>query len=340
MKGPRVILTKDKRLFLSKDYNFSFDLKTGLFARWGSKLEDDPTMSPYGPEILDIEVTTICTGNCPFCYKGNTKDGENMSLDTFKSILDRMPKLLTQIAFGADARGTSNPDLFKMMEYAREKSVVPNITVANIDDTVADNLARLCGAVAVSRYSNKNQCYDSIKKLTDRGMTQVNIHVMVSEETYDMVMETLQDRLTDPRLAKLNAIVMLSLKQKGRGTQHHCLDPEKFRSLVDFALDKDIGIGFDSCSAHKFLTAIKDHPGYKDFEQMVEPCESSVFSSYINVKGEFYPCSFTEGTEGWETGIDVSKVESFLKDVWHNERVVAWRTNLLGCGRSCPIYKI
>jgi MoaA/NifB/PqqE/SkfB family radical SAM enzyme len=65
-----------------------------------------------------------------------------------------------------------------------------------------------------------------------------------------------------------------------------------------------------------------------------------VFSSYINVKGEFYPCSFTEGTEGWETGIDVSKVESFLKDVWHNERVVAWRTNLLGCGRSCPIYKI
>ena len=45
-----------------------------------------------------------------------------------------------------------------------------------------------------------------------------------------------------------------------------------------------------------------------DFEKLktfAEPCESTLFSSYIDVNGDFYPCSFAENTKGWETGISV-----------------------------------
>jgi hypothetical protein len=178
-----VLLAENKNLKVlrSKNYNYSFNKTSGFFARWGEVTSDDPDFSPFGPEILDIEVTTICKGvpslngkktPCSFCYKSNTPNGKNMSFEKFKAILDKFPvvngvPVLTQIAFGADSEATSNPDLWSMMEYSRSKDIIPNITVANISDETADKLAKYCGAVAVSRYDNKDVCYDSVKKLTD-----------------------------------------------------------------------------------------------------------------------------------------------------------------------------
>lgn len=334
----------------SSDYNFKFNKINGYFARWGKTEEDDPKYAP-SPEILDIEVTTKCNGIdgkvCPFCYKSNTPNGENMSFETFKTILDKFPPILTQIAFGADSHATSNPDLFKMMEYARKKRIIPNITVAQISEDTASKLASLCGAVAVSRYENKNVCYDAVKSLTDKGMTQINIHQMISKETYSQAMETLKDTLTDERLRKLNAVVFLSLKQKGRGTKYNQLSTKEFKDLVDFALSNQIRIGFDSCSAYKFLQAVKDNENFEFFEKISEPCESSLFSSYIDVKGRFFPCSFSEEIEGWEDGIDVVNCNNFVKDVWNNSKTISFREKLLKTSdgnsikcRECPLYKI
>ena len=166
-----VIDSKKTKVALGEDYKYIFNKDNGNFMRWGKTPKDDPNYSPIGGEILDIEVTTQCNGIngklCPFCYKSNTPDGKNMSLDTFKSILDKMGVQLTQVAFGADSEASSNPELFQMAEYCREKGVVPNITVANISDETADRLASVMGAVAVSRYDDKDACYDSVKKLTD-----------------------------------------------------------------------------------------------------------------------------------------------------------------------------
>lgn len=272
-------------------------------------------------------------------------NGKNMSLDTFKSIIDKMKVSktcigITQCAIGADATCESNPDLFKMMEYARQNYVVPNITVADISDDVADKLSSLCGAVAVSRYSDKNICYDSVKKLTDRGMSQVNIHIMISEETYDDVIETMNDYSTDPRLAKLNAIVLLSLKQKGRGVGFTPLSQERFTEVVNMAFANNVPIGFDSCSCHKFINAIKDKESYQELVMLSEPCESSLFSSYINTDGLFFPCSFCEGHDEWSEGIDVANCDNFVKDVWMHPRVEEFRKKLLKCNRNCPMFKV
>jgi hypothetical protein len=384
----------------SKKYNYEFNKKTGFFARWGKKTKDDPLFSPFGPEIADIEITTSCTGLtyegknhlCKFCYKSNTPNGENMSFETFKKMIDNFPSyeqneitatdlkgklfrgrfpagwtseffekvsggkvqshkstqvpFLTQVAFGADSKAESNPDLWKMMDYCREKGIIPNITVAQISDETADKLVAKCGAVAVSRYENKDICYDTVKKLTDRGLDQVNIHCMISEETFDNAWETLQDRLTDPRLEKLKAIVFLSLKKKGRGESFTPLAQDKFKKIVDFAMDNHIGIGFDSCSAFKYLQSVKDHPNYDTFEMCSEPCESSAFSIYCNTKGEFYPCSFSEEGEFGE-GLDVVNCDDFMEDIWNHPKTKAFRKGLLataGCNslkcRECPLFEV
>lgn len=350
MNAVKVIVRdgKNEKICASESYNYLFRKTDGFFMRWGKVREDDPQFAPF-PEILDIEVTTKCSGipnidgikvPCKFCYKENGPIGENMSLETFKTILDKFPNGLTQIAIGADAEATSNPDLFKMMEYARSKGIIPNITVANITDETADKLASLCGAVAVSRYANKNVCYDTIKRLTDRGMKQINIHMMVSQETYQMCLETIKDRVSDPRLAKMNAIVFLSLKKKGRGERFHPLETEKYNAMVEKALDAGIAFGMDSCSAPKFLKAIAGRPDAKKMETFVEPCESSLFSSYINTEGKFFPCSFCEGAGDWKEGIDVTACEDFTKDVWNHPRVLEFKKKLLNCQRNCPVFEV
>jgi hypothetical protein len=335
------------KMIRSEDYNYNFDKKTGYFARWGKTLDDDPQFSSIGPEILDIEITTQCKGPggklCGFCYKGNTPHGKNMSFETFKTILRKMPRTLTQCAFGADAQAESNPDLWKMMDYCRNNDynqIIPNITVADISSETADKLIKYCGAVAVSRYADKDFCYDSVKKLTDRGLKQTNIHIMISNETYDQAVETIHDYKSDSRLAKLNAIVFLSLKQKGRGTGYTPLTTEQFKRLVDLAFNIKTPIGFDSCSANKFLKAVKDRDNYKELEMLAEPCESSCFSSYINVDGLFFPCSFTEDEWGWENGIDVVACDNFMKDIWYNKKVVEFREVLLKCKRNCPLFNV
>jgi len=331
-------------------YNFIFSKKTGFFARWGKTTKEDPLYAPSA-ELADIEITTICHGVdgklCPFCYKSNNPNGRNMSFETFKKLFDKFPKLICQIAFGTDSHATSNPDLFKMMKYSRENGVIPNITVSQISEETAVKIAEVCGACSISRYDNKDICYDSVKLLTDRGMNQTNLHFMTSEETYDRAIETLNDILTDKRLEKLNAIVFLSLKKKGRGKKFTCLSEEKFKKLIDFAMENNISIGFDSCSCLKFLKSVRNHPDFKNFEICSEPCESSIFSIYCNVDAKIFPCSFVEEEKNWEEGLDILNTNDFTKDIWNHPRMTKFRKKLIDTAnknqlkcRSCPVFEI
>lgn len=341
-----------KKIVKSPDYNYIFDDVTGFFARWGATPNDDPDFSKFGPEIADIEITTKCTGPggrlCKFCYKSNTPKGENMSFETFKEIFHKLPKNLTQIAFGADADATQNPDMWKMFDYCRNNDhnkVVPNITVADVKELTAARLASVCGAVAVSRYDNKDLCYDSVERLAGAGLEQVNIHQMLSTETYQNALDTVDDYVTDPRLKGIRAIVFLSLKQKGRGTKFNQLTTEQFKAIVDKAFAKNVPIGFDSCSANKFIRSIKDRKNFDRLSMNTEPCESTCFSLYIDVHGKYFPCSFTPGCNGWDEGIDMIESEDFMKDVWYGDKTKHFRETLLGNldengVRSCPLYKI
>jgi hypothetical protein len=171
-------------------------------------------------------------------------------------------------------------------------------------------------------------------------MTQVNIHNLVCLESYDQTLETINDMKTDSRLKGMNAIVLLSLKKKGRGVKYNNLPIEKFKILVDKCFEDKINFGFDSCGCNKFLEVIKNRANFKEIEKMTDPCESTLFSAYFSVDGEFFPCSFCEGVEGWDKGIDIKDVKDFNKDIWFNDRVIAFRKKLLDNHRNCPYFQV
>ena len=371
------VMENGDRFVFAKDGTFHMTLCriNGYTEKWGKTREakDDPTHCPWGNEIADIEVTTSCNGirdkdgnrvPCAFCYKSNTPHGKYMNFETFKVIFDKMnqPKTMTQIAFGVDAECKTNPDIWRIMDYALENGVVPNVTVADIDQQVAENIVRRCGACAVSCYQrDKNRCYDSIKMLTDEAKSQnkpyfkVNMHLLVSHETEDFVFEVFNDRLNDERLKDMGAIVMLSLKQKGRGKAFTKMDDEVYKKAIYFLQDHEISYGSDSCGANRLMASLKDYyadkpEGKAQFEkvlELIESCESYMFSVYVNVDGQVFPCSFMEGEEGWTEGIDLTddKYKNFTTQVWNHPRVLEWRNNAIRCinckgCNQCPHYEI
>jgi hypothetical protein len=346
------------KVCISENYNYTFDKINGDFKRWGKTYEEDPQFSPVFAEIADIEITTACAGAltkingkeirkpCAFCYKSNTPNGYNMSFETFKKIIDRTPKLLTQVAFGVDSTATSNPDLWNMAAYCREIGIIPNVTVADVSDEVADKLAGVMGACAVSLYDDKNVCYDTVQKLVARGMKQINIHFCICNERFNQCKQTIEDITTDPRLKGMGALVMLSLKKKGRGVNFTPLTTEQYNELVAMSLTKGIKFGFDSCGCKKFFDAVKDHANYKMFKEVGEPCESTCFSWYVGADGKCYPCSFCEHIQGWEDGIDALACNDFIEEIWYNQRIIDFREKLISnCdnihgARECPVFEI
>jgi hypothetical protein len=120
---------KDRKLVRSKDYNFNFDKKTGLFMRWGETQEDDPNLCPLGPEILDIEISVNgCPNACPFCYKNNRDTAPtNMSHATFTAILDRISRCSGLVENAVSSQTSRCPG-----------SILPMISPMKLSNTLVD----------------------------------------------------------------------------------------------------------------------------------------------------------------------------------------------------------
>jgi hypothetical protein len=251
-----------------------------------------------------------------------------------------------QIAFGIGDID-ANPDLFKILAFTRENGVIPNITIngARLTQLHIGNLAKLCGAVSVSNY-DKELCYNTAQQLT-KNKVQVNIHQLLSMETFKECLEVANDALVDPRLKDIHAVVYLSLKTKGRGdTLTPVNDPKLFEELLKTNPNR---IGFDSCSSPFVFKSMEKSKHFNRIKALIEPCESLLFSGYINVDAKFYPCSFMEDVGDWKKGINVLDIKDFVKDIWNHKKSVEWRTALLAkqnckCAhvaicRTCPQYK-
>lgn len=337
--------TETRKSLRSPSYNYDFYTRTGLFARWGTSKEDDPQYSEFGPEIVDIEISSGagCPMSCPYCYKGNGKgdSASNMSLATFERVLSVFPDTVTQIAFGITSVASS-PDLFDIFRHCHRKRVVPNVTV-NGSDPVEEawRLARMSGAIAVSiNEGNYEQGVQLVERLS--GLNgQVNVHCLVSEQTVDFVYELCDTVKHDGRLSGMNAVVFLGLKPKSRGQGFDVLPLDSFVGLVHHCLESGILFGFDSCSASRFEEAVRSS-ALTDVRKRVllthsERCESGLFSLYVDVKGRAWFCSFGEGET--ECIADLTEVEDFMSEVWFNDAAVKWRHRLMELDRECPLYE-
>ena len=107
----------------------------------------------------------------------------------------------------------------------------------------------------------------------------------------------------------------------------------------------NIRIGFDSCYSTKALEAFYFD---ENIAKCFISCEAARESSYINVNGEYYPCSFCEGEKSWEKGIDVLQCfteKDFVEKVWNHSKTLEFleklnnTTDKHDC-RHCPMFEV
>jgi MoaA/NifB/PqqE/SkfB family radical SAM enzyme len=352
--------TKTRKLYLSSNYNFYFNKQTGLTKTWGKTKDEDPIFAPH-PQILDIEISEICHGieknnnennniksqsiPCDFCYKQNTPNGKNMSLETFKKLLSKFDtKMTLQIAFGIGSID-GNPDLFSIMQHCRDMGIIPNITIngSRMTKEYYDRLAELVGGISVSYYGNDDTCFNAVQQLLSRGV-QTNIHCLVSQETYGWMTHVVKSFLMDGRLGGLNAIVFLKLKPKGRAVKGYTkIDDRLYEYFIASCIKAGINIGSDTCGAYNFINVL-DKLNKKDIIQNVESCCSTRFSAYVSVDSNFYPCSFLENEEGWKEKMNVLDYDSFY-DIWNHPKTINFRNKMIkSCGQygciKCPKFEV
>jgi len=340
------------KILTSDTENYVFNKINGYTQTWGKTKEDNLDFAKISPHILDIEIVDSCNGPlgndgkrkvCSFCYKANKPGNKYMSLDMFKTILNKMPKInnsfiLQQIAFGLDSNATINPDFKDIVKYTRSQGIIPNATISDANDDMIKFISKNLGAVAISVYDGcEESAFNTIKKLTDKKMKQVNIHRCIMKNNHQETLKLLASRMTDKRLSKMNAIVFLSLKKVGRGENFEPATDEQFNELVSLAMKYHINIGFDSCSAGRFLNC-KYVKGLspakrKKLSQSVTACESTRESAFIDNYGIAYPCSFN--TTKYK-GINMLTIKDFITDVWYAKETSEFRTKCLGCFKDCP----
>lgn len=354
------------------NYNYGFNKKTGFTIRYGNTVDDDPEYCPLGPEILDLEISVngcpkVGGHNCKFCYKNNTdQPPTNMDFSTFKTIVDSFPKNLSQIAFGITGTQT-NPDFKTMLSYCKQLGIVPNYTLSGADltDDIIEATKDCCGAVAVSCYEgNKDLCYNTIDRFHKLAPDiHVNMHIVLSEDTMPHVMDVLNDLKhvrtvskqikcqnkvvftidkkvpADPRLEFLRHIVFLRIKPVGRAAKLNTkISLDTFRKVIDFCTENGIGYGFDSCSAPDVEQVLKDM-GKPELITCIEACESSRLSSYINVKGEYWHCSFAER----DPRVNSVKVTDYKVATtwWNSDAMNQFRKHMnLKNGIHCPMFDL
>jgi len=334
-------------------YNCFFSKLDGFNLRFGKTLDEDPICCELGPEILDLEVCVNgCVPvkgsiNCRYCYKNNTNAAPvNMTFEKFEDIVKRFPINLSQIAFGITGLQT-NPDLPKMFEQCRQLGIIPNLTTvgADLNDKMKDMVCRLAGACAVSCYTGaKELCYKTIKSLHDYAQEKygrdlhVNMHLLVSKDNMEHVREVLRD-ISEKKVPGLKSVVFLRIKPKGRAAKMDCIVPmDIYREIVSFSMEHGISFGFDSCSATPVIEVLKEK-GHPELCSCCEPCESSKLSSYINVYGEYWSCSFAEGLRDFINPIDVCSYET-VTEWWNSDEVKNIRFCSSPKHKSCPIFDL
>jgi hypothetical protein len=351
--GWTVLESKTWKLTLNdnKDYHCFFSKVDGFNCRFGAKVSDDPIYCPLGPEIADIEIGAgmcpkINGKNCAFCYKSNGGNvAYNMKFDEFKKLVDFMPKNLSQIAFGITGV-YSNPDFFKIMEYAKLIGISPNYTTngVDLDDAAIDKTLDLCGRIAVSCYEGaKEICYNTIKRVGEKAKERnkkfpCNMHIVISKDTYNHVMDVLND-VKNGKVENLGAIVFLRIKPVGRAKCLDCQIPKSmYEEIVKFCLDNNITFGFDSCGAKQVENVLNDM-GKSELVTCIEPCESSKFSSYFNWKSEYWSCSFCENNSNIMNALDPFAFGTF-SEFWNSDEIKKVRFPEKCACESCPWYNL
>ncbi len=215
-----------------------------LYARWLSNRKKGPIFTVF------TEISSKCNLACANCYRtGYDYSGKNlnMSLSTFKEIVDQVPSGIQYLVTQGIGESASNPDLKEMLQYAAHsgkfRTIILDSNLLLKDLPFYQSLFNYgLDRLIVSVDSFDQQICDQlrsgtdIQELTHRLMTiSINnldkVHVRVTASKVNLHdLENTLDKLVAMEISRVEIGPLIDYHNKGNALDH--IDENKLLSII------------------------------------------------------------------------------------------------------------
>lgn len=204
----------------------------------------DEEFKPDFPLNIDMNISTVCTNGCPFCYEGCSANGKHADI---KKYINDKNSFLYSIHEGTELALNGNeplhPDLELLLKFCKERNILANLTV-NENTLILHKSKIKCfleeGLIHGIGISPTKYSYEMIEFCRDYPTAVIHtIAGITSPEQYECIKD------------KGLKILILGYKTFGRGIQYsnkydneiinninilrdNCLDMIKHFKLVSF----------------------------------------------------------------------------------------------------------
>jgi radical SAM protein with 4Fe4S-binding SPASM domain len=329
------------------DRNYMRELGLSKSAEWNTDDESIGRLS--APTEVHFAITNKCSVGCAHCYMGAGKEDEG-ELDTasLKRALDILADMkVFHIAMGG-GEALEREDLFEVAAYARQKGLVPNLTVsgAKITPEIARQMT-VFGQVNVSLDGVRKQyavfrdkdMFDKADKalgyLIEAGVP-TGINCVIGRNNFDSIGELFEYASSK----KLNEIEFLRLKPSGRGMEKYSAERTTYEQNVSLTpllarLSNEFGIAAKiDCS---FVPMFCYHnPPTEMLEAMATyGCEAGNVLLGIRSNGDVSGCSFMKSS-----GLSVFDLPEGLNGRGPFEKIAKWVQDAPEPCKSCKYLQI
>jgi radical SAM protein with 4Fe4S-binding SPASM domain len=301
------------------------------------------------PTEVHFAITNRCSAGCAHCYMaaGQPDNGE---LDTagMKKAIDILASMkVFHIAMGG-GEALERSDLFEVAQYAREKGIVPNLTVSGMGVTpgIADRM-KVFGQVNISldgvgphysvfRGKDMFPVADNAIKLLTAARVPTGINTVIGRENFPWIDELFMYASQN----SLNEIEFLRLKPSGRGLEIYKRQKTTRRQNVSLApmlarLSEQYKITAKIDCSFVPMFCYHDPPPEALEAIATYGCEAGNVLLGIRSNGMVAGCSFLPGT-----GLSVFDLEGATDEKTGYAKITDWLKNApLPCA-SCKYLNI
>ena len=262
--------------------------------------------TPEFAESMDVTITTVCNGGCPYCYLGCTEQGKHADLNN--PIFDTVH---TGTEMAINANDLTHPDLEDFLIRMKDKGVFVNITInqkhltPNIEKLKDWQDRQLIWGIRVSLTNSKDiKLFEAIEQLDN-----VVIHVIDGCFSKEDI-----ENLSNNNIK----LLILGFKHKGRGVDYYNSHKEEVDNNIAFLRDhlydyrtKYNGFAFDNLALEDLDMQSKIDPKQWALYHMGEEGE---FTMFLSATDNTYAISSME-TENIFPIKDGDTVDSMFKHI-------------------------
>ncbi|MFC2051133.1 radical SAM/SPASM domain-containing protein [Chloroflexota bacterium] len=248
-------------------------------------------ITPNFPSHIDIEASSKCQLQCPMCgqRRMDAKMKGNMNFELYKRIIDEcVARHVYSVKLSWRGEPVLNPDLFKMVKYAKDKGIKDVAFLTNVEGF--DD--------------------DKVQELIESGVDWISCSVDGLYQTYDRIRYPAKFEDTVEKIKKIVEIRRKVNRQKPLVRIQTIFsaiksDPAEYKNFWEPIVDK---INFIADQIRQ--TAKKDFPTDRDFV-----CQSPWQRMCIDFDGRVTQCH----SDYLEKNVLGDVKKQSLYEIWHGE---------------------